>query len=59
MSEQDSTEQSQRDKFREALERKQQKSKERVGDNHADGSSKAHDAHGPAAQQRQFRRKSG
>lgn len=59
MSEQGSTEQSQRDKFREALERKQQKANQRVGDNHTDGGSKAHDAHGPAAQQRQFRRKSG
>jgi len=44
-------------KFREALERKQAKSKAR--ESHADGSSKIHDAHGPATGRRVFRRKSG
>jgi hypothetical protein len=46
-----------RARFREALERKQAKAK--AGENHADGSSKIHDAHGPAAGRRTFRRKSG
>jgi Family of unknown function (DUF5302) len=46
-----------RTRFREALERKQAKAKS--GENHADGSSKIHDTHGPAAGRRTFRRKSG
>jgi hypothetical protein len=46
-----------RARFREALERKQAKAK--AGENHADGSSKIHDAHGPAGGRRTFRRKSG
>ena len=46
-----------RARFREALERKQAKAKAR--ENHADGSSKIHEAHGPAAGRRTFRRKSG
>jgi Family of unknown function (DUF5302) len=46
-----------RAKFREALERKQAKAKSR--ESHADGSSKIHDAHGPATGRRVFRRKSG
>jgi Family of unknown function (DUF5302) len=46
-----------RARFREALERKQAKTKAR--ENHADGSSKIHEAHGPAASRRTFRRKSG
>ncbi len=44
-------------RFREALERKQ--AKNRMGEGHADARSKVHDAHGPAAGRRQFRRKSG
>jgi uncharacterized protein DUF5302 len=44
-------------RFREALERKQAKAKSR--ESHADGSSKIHDAHGPIAGRRVFRRKSG
>jgi hypothetical protein len=46
-----------RARFREALERKQAKAKAR--ETHADGSSKIHEAHGPAAARRTFRRKSG
>ena len=46
-----------RARFREALERKQAKARAR--DNHADGSSKIHDAHGPVGGKRTFRRKSG
>ncbi|HET9139264.1 DUF5302 domain-containing protein [Actinophytocola sp.] len=46
-----------RARFREALERKQAMAK--AGANHADGSSKIHEAHGPAAGRRTFRRKSG
>lgn len=46
-----------RTRFREALERKQAKAKS--GASHADGSSKIHDTHGPAASRRTFRRKSG
>lgn len=46
-----------RARFRAALERKQAKAKS--GENHADGSSKIHDTHGPAASRRTFRRKSG
>jgi hypothetical protein len=44
-------------RFRMALERKQAKAK--AGETHADGSSKIHDAHGPASSRRTFRRKSG
>lgn len=44
-------------RFREALERKQAKA--RLGQGHADGNSKVHDAHGPAGSKRTFRRKSG
>jgi Family of unknown function (DUF5302) len=44
-------------RFREALERKQ--ARNRMGEDHADARSKVHDAHGPAAGRRQFRRKSG
>jgi hypothetical protein len=44
-------------RFREALERKQAKAKAR--DAHEDRGSKIHQAHGPAAGRRQFRRKSG
>ncbi|MFL6144839.1 MAG: DUF5302 domain-containing protein [Labedaea sp.] len=50
-------EQDVRAQFREALERKQAKAKAR--ENHADGSSKIHETHGPAAGRRTFRRKSG
>ena len=46
-----------RAQFRAALERKQAKAK--AGANHADGSSKIHEAHGPASNRRTFRRKSG
>lgn len=46
-----------RARFREALKRKQAKTKAR--ENHADGSSKIHETHGPAAGRRTFRRKSG
>ena len=46
-----------RERFRQALERKQAKAKS--GENHADGSSQIHDTHGPAASRRTFRRKSG
>jgi hypothetical protein len=46
-----------RARFRAALERKQAKAKS--GETHADGSSKIHDTHGPAASRRTFRRKSG
>ena len=46
-----------RARFREALERKQAKAKAR--ETHADGSSKIHETHGPAAARRTFRRKSG
>ncbi|MGH3760445.1 DUF5302 domain-containing protein [Actinophytocola sp.] len=44
-------------RFREALERKQART--RMGEGHADARSKVHDAHGPAANKRTFRRKSG
>lgn len=44
-------------RFREALERKQ--AMNRRGEEHADARSKVHDAHGPAANKRTFRRKSG
>jgi hypothetical protein len=44
-------------RFKEALDRKNARAKS--GDSHADGSSKIHDSHGPAASRRTFRRKSG
>jgi hypothetical protein len=44
-------------RFREALERKNAQAKS--GEGHADSASKIHDAHGPAAAKRTFRRKSG
>ncbi len=44
-------------KFREALERK--KAHAAGGTSHADGGSKQSNAHGPAEQRRNFRRKSG
>lgn len=50
-------EQDVRARFREALERKQAKARSR--DDHADGSSKVHNAHGPVGGKRTFRRKSG
>jgi hypothetical protein len=50
-------EQDVRARFREALERKQAKARSR--DDHADGSSKVHNTHGPAGGKRTFRRKSG
>jgi hypothetical protein len=43
--------------FRAALERKQAQAK--AGSAHTDGGSKIHHANGPAAQKRNFRRKSG
>lgn len=46
-----------RARFREALERKQART--RSGEKHADARSKVHDAHGPVGSKRQFRRKSG
>jgi uncharacterized protein DUF5302 len=46
-----------RARFRAALDRKQAKAK--AGEGHADSSSKIHEAHGPAAGRRTFRRKSG
>jgi uncharacterized protein DUF5302 len=54
---QDSEPQDVKSRFREALERKQ--AQNRMGEGHADARSKVHDAHGPAAGRRQFRRKSG
>jgi hypothetical protein len=45
-------------KFREALERKKQRSHGK-GTDHLDGESSIHAAHGPASHQREFRRKSG
>jgi Family of unknown function (DUF5302) len=53
----ESPEEDVRARFRAALERKQAKAKS--GENHADGSSKIHDTHGPATGRRTFRRKSG
>jgi hypothetical protein len=50
-------EQDVRARFREALERKQAKARSR--DDHAEGSSKVHTAHGPVGGKRTFRRKSG
>ena len=44
-------------KFREALERKNQK--HNPTDDHKDGHSKIHGTHGPADHKRDFRRKSG
>ena len=46
-------------KFREALERKQSKHAEGATSGDGGDASKVHSAHGPAHQQRQFRRKSG
>jgi len=45
-------------KFREALERKKQRSQGK-GTDHLDGESSIHSAHGPVSHQREFRRKSG
>ncbi len=46
-------------KYREALDRKRERTEDKAGDSDGKGDSKIHDAHGPAHQQRQFRRKSG
>jgi hypothetical protein len=46
-------------RFREALERKQNKHAEGTTTGDGGDQSKVHSAHGPAHQQRQFRRKSG
>ncbi|MRG61363.1 hypothetical protein GE115_16015 [Agromyces sp. CFH 90414] len=46
-------------KFREALERKKQVTKQREGEAHLDGGSGAKGAHGPVDHKREFRRKSG
>jgi hypothetical protein len=46
-------------RFREALERKQQKNTAGNGSASGKDPSKAHAAHGPAASRRSFRRKSG
>lgn len=46
-----------KERFREALERKQART--RSGQEHADARSKVQDAHGPASAKRTFRRKSG
>lgn len=46
-----------KEKFREALERKQAHAKKREG--HEDSSSKINQAHGPVGGKREFRRKSG
>ncbi|OLF18958.1 DUF5302 domain-containing protein [Actinophytocola xanthii] len=56
--EQDESQPDVKQRFREALERKQAKT--RSGEEHADARSKVHDAHGPASAKRStFRRKSG
>jgi hypothetical protein len=44
-------------KFKEALDKKN--AQHRNGEAHLDGESVVHDAHGPASQKREFRRKSG
>ncbi len=44
-------------KFKEALDKKN--SQHRRGESNMDGASVVHDAHGPASQKREFRRKSG
>lgn len=44
-------------KFKEALDKKN--AQHRRGESHLDGASVVHDAHGPASQKREFRRKSG
>jgi hypothetical protein len=44
-------------KFKEALEKKN--AQQREGQAHLDGESVVHSSHGPAAQKREFRRKSG
>jgi hypothetical protein len=46
-----------KEKFREALERKQAHAK--AGESHADGRSKVNQTHGPVGGKREFRRKSG
>jgi hypothetical protein len=46
-------------RYREALERKNAGSTQGSAHTDNDGGNKAHDAHGPAKAQRQFRRKSG
>ncbi len=46
-------------RFREALERKHDQAAGKTPAGEAGGSSKIHDAHGPAASKRTFRRKSG
>jgi Family of unknown function (DUF5302) len=48
-----------KDKFREALERKRGKQRDRGADANDGDSSKVHGEHGPAHVQRTFRRKSG
>ena len=44
-------------KFKEALDKKNAQSRD--GEAHLDGDSVVHSSHGPAAQKREFRRKSG
>jgi len=44
-------------KFKEALEKKN--AQHRKGEAHLDAASTVHEAHGPASQKREFRRKSG
>ena len=44
-------------KFKEALDKKNAQSRD--GEAHLDGDSVVHSTHGPAAQKREFRRKSG
>ncbi|MTD52747.1 DUF5302 domain-containing protein [Amycolatopsis pithecellobii] len=51
------TEDDQKRRFREALERKQAQA--RSGDQHGKGGDRSQHAHGPAAAKRTFRRKSG
>ena len=46
-------------KYREALERKNSKAAGQGSAGDSEGGSKIHDAHGPAASRRTFRRKSG
>ena len=46
-------------KFREALDRKNNASKQREGESHLDGTSGANTTHGPVDHKREFRRKSG
>jgi hypothetical protein len=56
---QDGTEDDVRRKFREALERKQQQQAAGAAEGDGKDPSKVHEAHGPAASRRAFRRKSG